>query len=86
MRGQLRVIMLSGREANGGGFPLVRQAILSARPQTNNGLAHRPVLRAVTSGSFQVSKKGLDAVVTGFCPAIRDREAFGVQSTTEQLA
>ena len=29
MRGQLRVIMLSGREANGGGFPLVRKPFLA---------------------------------------------------------
>ena len=29
MCGQLRVIMLSGREANGGGFPLVRKPFLA---------------------------------------------------------
>jgi CheY-like chemotaxis protein len=66
MRGQLRVIML---------------AILSARPQTNNGLAHRPVLRAVTSG-FSNFCRPLGAFgVTGFCRYYPRRRAFGVQST-----
>jgi hypothetical protein len=81
MRGQLRVIMLSGREADGGGFPLVRKPFLAQDLKRTMAWAHRPVLRAVTSG-FSNFCRPLGAFgVTGFCRYYPRRRAFGVPST-----
>jgi len=68
MRGQLRVIMLSGREANGGGFPLVRKPFL-AQDLKRTMLAHGPLLRVVTSGFYKFCRPS---------EPFRDGEAFGV--------
>jgi hypothetical protein len=68
LRGQLRVIMLSGREANGGGFPLVRKPFL-AQDLKRTMLAHGPLLRVVTSGFYKFCRPS---------EPFRDGEAFGV--------
>ena len=60
---ELKVIVLSGRESDGRGFPLVRtEAVPTRRSQTNNGAAQAPAFQQVLA-SCVLKERVLEAIL-----------------------